>query len=70
LLAIASDDQTVRVWDTHKNATMTLPAVHQAPTTGISFSPINKELLASVGFDKRLVFYDMREKRYAVHDSL
>jgi len=66
LLAVASDDQLVRLWDTDKNALALLPSVHQAPVTGLAFSPINKDLLCSVALDKRLVFYDVREKRYAL----
>ena len=35
---------------------------HKSAIRGIGFSPLNKLLLASVGLDKNIVFYDINDK--------
>ena len=35
---------------------------HSGFVKGISFSPLNKLLMASVGLDRQIIFYDIHEK--------
>ena len=35
---------------------------HTAPATGVSFSPLNNVLLASVSLDSNIVFYDLNTR--------
>ena len=64
LLAAASDDGSLTLWDTNTNKLVTsFGDAHNAPTTALSFSPLNNLLLASSGLDKRVVCYDVNGKR-------
>ena len=64
ILAGCSESGMVSLWDCNTNKTVNEMKHHKAPCTGIAFSPINNKLLASVGLDKRCIFYDldMKEK--------
>ncbi|XP_054750791.2 protein NEDD1-like isoform X1 [Lytechinus pictus] len=60
LLAAASDDGSLTLWDTNTSKLVTsFSDAHNAPTTALSFSPLNNLLLASSGLDKRVVCYDV-----------
>eukprot|EP00949_MAST-11_sp_MAST-11-sp1_P003854 g3854.t1 len=72
-LATAYDDGSVHLWDMasieSKNPAdrdrclaLSLFTVHRAPIKGVAFSPKDAPILASVGFDKRLVLSDVRAK--------
>ena len=63
LLASVSDDGAVNLWDTNaKRLIHSFDGQHKAPATALAFSPLNDMLLMSVGLDKRLVCYDVRNK--------
>ncbi|XP_041457749.1 protein NEDD1-like [Lytechinus variegatus] len=60
LLAAASDDGSLTLWDTNTSKLVTsFSDAHNAPATALSFSPLNNLLLASSGLDKRVVCYDV-----------
>ncbi|OIT33425.1 PREDICTED: protein NEDD1 [Nicotiana attenuata] len=64
LLVTAGDDGSIHLWDT----TGRIPKVswlkqHSAPTSGISFSPSNDKIVASVGMDKKLYTFDSGSRR-------
>eukprot|EP00164_Ancoracysta_twista_P002699 GFYU01003593.1.p1 GENE.GFYU01003593.1~~GFYU01003593.1.p1 ORF type:complete len:817 (-),score=223.66 GFYU01003593.1:113-2563(-) len=64
LLAAAEDDGSVRVWDTNHRSVHTLfNQTHEAPCNAIAFSPVNHLLLSSAGLDKKLLFFDVQEKK-------
>ncbi|CAO2821922.1 unnamed protein product [Amaranthus hypochondriacus] len=66
LLATAGDDGSVHLWDA--TAKSQSPKVswlkqHSAPTAGLSFSPSNDKVIATVGLDKKLYTFDSGVKR-------
>lgn len=64
LLVAAGDDGTVHLWDTTGcNPKLSWMEQHSAPTAGISFSPSNDKIIASVGLDKKLYTYDSGSRR-------
>ncbi|XP_065871684.1 protein NEDD1 [Euphorbia lathyris] len=66
LLVTAGDDGTVHLWDTHttgRSPKVSWSKQHSAPTAGISFSPSNDKIIASVGLDKKLYTYDSGSRR-------
>lgn len=64
LLGSVSDDGALNVWDTNtKKIVVSFPDEHTAPAMGLSFSPMNDMLLATVGLDKRIIFYDILGKK-------
>eukprot|EP00026_Physarum_polycephalum_P003070 Phypoly_transcript_03079.p1 GENE.Phypoly_transcript_03079~~Phypoly_transcript_03079.p1 ORF type:complete len:801 (+),score=173.70 Phypoly_transcript_03079:95-2497(+) len=64
ILAVCSDDGGVHMWDTHtRKLHTTFPQQHNAPASAIVFSPANKLLLGSCGLDKKILFYDINEKK-------
>ncbi|KAJ0263798.1 Protein NEDD1 [Hirschfeldia incana] len=64
LLITAGDDGTVHLWDTTgRNPKMTWLKQHSAPTAGVSFSPSDDKIIASVGLDKKLYTYDSGTRR-------
>ncbi|WCJ19717.1 Protein NEDD1 [Euphorbia peplus] len=64
LLVTAGDDGTVHLWDTTgRSPKVSWSKQHSAPTAGISFSPSNDKIIASVGLDKKLYTYDSGSRR-------
>ncbi|CAI8586216.1 unnamed protein product [Vicia faba] len=64
LLVTAGDDGTVHLWDTTgRSPKVSWMKQHSAPTAGISFSPSNDKIIASVGLDKKLYIYDSGSRR-------
>ena len=64
LLGSVSDDGALNIWDTNtKKTIVSFPDEHTAPAMDLSFSPMNDMLLATVGLDKKIVFYDILGKK-------
>ncbi|KAF6161108.1 hypothetical protein GIB67_007749 [Kingdonia uniflora] len=64
LLVTAGDDGSIHLWDsTGRNPKISWLKLHSAPTTGISFSPSNDKIIASVGLDKKLYTFDSGSRR-------
>ena len=63
LLCSAQDDSVVTLYDVEAARQVTqFTNSHKASVKGVAFSPLNKLLLASVGLDKNIVFYDTHDK--------
>ncbi|RXI08893.1 hypothetical protein DVH24_023037 [Malus domestica] len=59
LLVTAGDGGSVHLWDTTaRSPKVSWLKQHSAPTAGISFSPSNDKVFATVGLDKKLYTYD------------
>ncbi|KAI4370578.1 hypothetical protein MLD38_018919 [Melastoma candidum] len=73
LLVVAGDDGTVRLWDKNSSSPkISWLKQHLAPAAGISFSPTNDKMIASVGLDKKLYTFDSSSKRpssYIAYES-
>nr|GMC59110.1 protein NEDD1 isoform X1 [Ipomoea batatas] len=66
LLVTAGDDGSIHLWDTTgRSPKVSWLKQHSAPTTGISFSPSNDKIIASVGLDKKLYTFDSGSRRPA-----
>lgn len=64
LLATAGDDGSVHLWDTTgRSPKVSWLKQHSAPTAGLSFSPSNDKMIATVGLDKKLYTFDSGTKR-------
>ncbi|KAK3028622.1 hypothetical protein RJ639_039965 [Escallonia herrerae] len=68
LVATAGDDGSIHVWDTTVRSPKVTPQgswlkQHSAPTAGVSFSPSNDKMIASVGLDKKLYTFDLVSKK-------
>ncbi|KAF5729622.1 protein NEDD1 [Tripterygium wilfordii] len=64
LLVTAGDDGTVHLWDTTgRSPKVSWLKQHSAPTAGISFSPSNDKIIASIGLDKKLYTYDSGSRK-------
>lgn len=63
LLGSVCDDGSVNLWDTNRRQMVHSFACHRAPTTGLSFSPINDIFLMSVGLDKKIACHDVQSKK-------
>ncbi|GMI90294.1 NEURAL PRECURSOR CELL EXPRESSED, DEVELOPMENTALLY DOWN-REGULATED GENE 1 [Hibiscus trionum] len=64
ILVTAGDDGSIHLWDTTgRSPKVSWLNQHSAPTTGISFSPSNDKIIASVGLDKKLYTYDSGSRR-------
>ncbi|KAL4331874.1 hypothetical protein GQ457_07G018120 [Hibiscus cannabinus] len=64
ILVTAGDDGSIHLWDTTgRSPKVSWLKQHSAPTTGISFSPSNDKIIASVGLDKKLYTYDSGSRR-------
>ncbi|KAH8497000.1 hypothetical protein H0E87_019642 [Populus deltoides] len=65
LLVTAGDDGSVHLWDiTSRSPKVSWLKQHSAPTVGISFSPSNDKIIASVGLDKKLYTYESGSRRH------
>lgn len=62
VLASASEDKTIVVWDVQTRRTMAQLNDHSAAVTCVAWSP-GKELLASGSWDTTVVIWNMRERR-------
>ncbi|CAK9143918.1 unnamed protein product [Ilex paraguariensis] len=59
LLVTAGDDGSVHLWDmTGRSPKVSWLKQHSAPASGVSFSPSNDKIIASVGLDKKLHTFD------------
>ncbi|KAI3734908.1 hypothetical protein L6452_14389 [Arctium lappa] len=64
LLVTAGDDGSVHLWDTTgRSPKVSWLKQHSAPTAGVSFSPSNDKMIASVGLDKKLYTFDSGSRR-------
>lgn len=64
LLVTAGDDGSVHLWDTTgRSPKVSWLKQHSAPTAGVSFSPSNDKMIASVGLDKKLYTFDSGTRR-------
>ncbi|ONI24452.1 hypothetical protein PRUPE_2G241200 [Prunus persica] len=66
LLVTAGDDGSAHLWDTTgRSPKVSWLKQHSAPTAGISFSPSNDKMIATVGLDKKLYTYDSGSRRHS-----
>lgn len=63
LLAVGADDGAVHLLDATGLKVSGSFSQHQAPCSGLAFSPVNQLLLCSAGLDRRLFFYDINEAK-------
>ncbi|ETI36812.1 hypothetical protein F441_17026 [Phytophthora nicotianae CJ01A1] len=57
-------DGSVRVWDLSTGQlTAEFVRQHEAPATSLTLSPVSKVLLATGGFDGRVIFYDTLQRK-------
>ncbi|XP_059666320.1 protein NEDD1-like [Cornus florida] len=64
LLVTAGDDGSVHLWDTTgRSPKVSWLKQHSAPTAGVSFSPSNDKVIASIGLDKKLYTFDSGTRR-------
>ncbi|XVF75264.1 hypothetical protein PTKIN_Ptkin13bG0173700 [Pterospermum kingtungense] len=64
VLVTAGDDGSIHLWDTTgRSPKVSWLKQHSAPTAGISFSPSNDKIIASVGLDKKLYTFDSGSRR-------
>ncbi|CAN4105382.1 unnamed protein product [Withania somnifera] len=64
LLVIAGDDGSIHLWDTTgRSPKASWLKQHSAPTSGVSMSPSNDKIVASVGMDKKLYTFDSGSRR-------
>lgn len=64
LLATAGDDGSVHMWDTTgRSPKVSWLKQHSAPIAGLSFSPSNDKIIATVGLDKKLYTFDAGTRR-------
>ena len=63
LLSSCQDDSVVTLFDVEASKQVfKFDQSHKSSVKGVAFSPLNKLLLASVGLDKNIVFYDINDK--------
>ncbi|KAK4487841.1 hypothetical protein RD792_003577 [Penstemon davidsonii] len=64
LLVTAGDDGSIHMWDTTgRSPKVSWLKQHSAPTSGISFSPTNDKIIASVGLDMKLYTFDTGSRK-------
>lgn len=64
LIACGFDDGVIKVFDVNENSLIHEYVNHDISCSGIAFSPINKLLFCSVGFDGKINFFDIQAKKY------
>eukprot|EP00741_Cyanophora_paradoxa_P009366 tig00000144_g9072.t1 len=63
-LAACREDGSLQVWDTTTGATLlSMTGKHAGAATALAFSPLNAILLATVGLDSQILFYDLDNKK-------
>ena len=63
LLCAGQDDSVVTLYDVEAaKQVYQFSQSHKSAVKGVAFSPLNKLLLASVGLDKNIIFYDIHDK--------
>ena len=60
LLGTACESGRLTFWDCNTNKKAYSAAEHMSPCTGLTFSPVHEEIVASCGLDKRLICYDLK----------
>ncbi|XP_073144660.1 protein NEDD1 isoform X1 [Henckelia pumila] len=66
LLVTAGDDGSIHLWDTTgRTPKVSWSRQHSAPTSGVSFSPSNDKIIASVGLDMKLYTFDSGSRKPA-----
>ncbi|PIN07929.1 Nuclear protein COP1 [Handroanthus impetiginosus] len=64
LLVTAGDDGSIHLWDTtSRSPKVSWLKQHSAPTSGVSFSPANDKIIASVGLDMKLYTFDSGSRK-------
>ncbi|KAK4436585.1 protein NEDD1 [Sesamum alatum] len=64
LLVTAGDDGSIHLWDTTgRSPKVSWLKQHSAPTSGVSFSPSNDKIIASVGLDMKLYTFDTGSRK-------
>lgn len=64
-LGATYSDGSVRVWNLATGQlTAEFVRQHEAPATSLTLSSVSKVLLASGGFDGRVIFYDTLQRKY------
>ncbi len=61
LLAVSDSSGSVHVWNVATSSIHSSMTGHRGQVNSISFSPVNKYLLASASNDSKLHFYDVDE---------
>lgn len=64
MLASCGDDNNVHLWDTFQNKLLySFIMAHHSPVNDLKFSPsmTGAALLASIGLDKQICFYDVND---------
>ncbi|KAH6769184.1 hypothetical protein C2S51_014520 [Perilla frutescens var. frutescens] len=72
LLVTAGDEGSVHLWDvTGRSPKVSWSKQHSAPTTGVTFSPSNDKIIASVGLDMKLYTFDTGSKKpsFCIHQE-
>lgn len=62
-LAGCSEEGVVASWDINTNQLMSSFQAHIGPVEDLTFSPISKDLLASVGMDRYCSFFDVKANK-------
>ncbi len=62
LMATASADNTIKIWDVKKQSLLRTLAGHEADIFTIAFKP-NSTILASAGYDKKILIWDVQQGR-------
>ncbi|KAF9115396.1 Protein nedd1 [Mortierella sp. AM989] len=67
ILGGVGNDGILRLWDTGSNGSTSIyhsfAATHEAPISGMAFSPFNRYLICTAGLDKRYALYDVEKKK-------
>ncbi|XP_007522102.1 protein NEDD1 [Erinaceus europaeus] len=64
LLGSVSDNGVVTLWDVNSQSPYhNFGSKHNAPASGICFSPVNELLFVTIGLDKKVILYDTSSKK-------
>ena len=68
ILTSAGMDGSICVWDINTRQTQaTFSNSHSSRANAIAFSTFNPILMCSVGLDQKVIFYDIRDKKYYLY---